>query len=169
MEVAPQHEWTFERRDAKGALIDTGAAKGKFAFYGQTADGLFTAWLDGANFVGPERIWWYTVDEPAGKIDDPTWKSKIAVTYRSTDWHSPGQLDDYATIYCNSDVEAAILSRRQLQCDQGFWDMQILAALRAKYTGDAEKLAAIAEIVREAADVGTVKAMDAARDRLLGL
>lgn len=230
--------------------------------------------------IGPDRIWWYPVDEPSGEIEDPTWKSKIAVAYRvaqeikrespenltmtdplpsflaskdidaalaklrecydiielyrpsitpktkalmerlkfpqvwsysittketpaakyrrdywenmrdgyreiaafwhmtqsaggdtfdSTDWYSPGHLDDYATLYCNSDVEAAILSRRQLQCDQGFWDMQILAALRAKHAGDAEKLAAIAEIVREAADVGTVKAMDAARDRLLGL
>lgn len=230
--------------------------------------------------IGPDRIWWYPVDEPSGNIEDPTWKSKIAVAYRigqeikrespenitmtnplpnflaskdidvalaklrecydiielyrpgitpktkalmerlkfpqvwsysittketpaatyrrdywenmrdgyreiatfwhmtqaaggdafdSTDWNSPGHLDDYATLYCNSDVEAAILSRRQLQCDQGFWDMQILAALRAKYAGDAEKLAAIAEVVREAADIGTVKAMDAARDRLLGL
>ena len=240
----------------------------------------FKEHVKGKYGIGPDRIWWYTVDEPSGKIDDLTWKSKIAVAYRigqeikrespenitmtnplpnflsskdidaalaklrecydiielyrpgittktkalmerlafpqvwsysittketpaatyrrdywenmrdgyreiatfwhmtqsaggdafdSTDWNSPGRLDDYATLYCNSDVEAAILSRRQLQCDQGFWDMQILAALRAKYVGNAGKLAAIAEIVREAADTGTVKAMEAARDRLLGL
>ena len=239
----------------------------------------FKEHVKGKYGIGPDRIWWYTVDEPSGKIDDLTWKSKIAVAYRigqeikrespenitmtnplpnflsskdidaalaklrecydiielyrpgittktkalmerlafpqvwsysittketpaatyrrdywenmrdgyreiatfwhmtqsaggdafdSTDWNSPGRLDDYATLYCNSDVEASILSRRQLQCDQGFWDMQILAALRAKYVGNAGKLAAIAEIVREAADTGTVKAI-AARDRLLGL
>ena len=230
--------------------------------------------------IGPDRIWWYTVDEPSGPIVDPTWKSKIAIAYRlaqeikrespenltmtdplpnflaskdidealtkfrecydiielyrpgitdktkalmerlkfpqvwtysivtketpaanyrrdywmnmrdgyreiatywhmtqaaggdafdSSDWNSPGHLDDYATLYSNADVEDSILSRRQLQCDQGFWDMQIIAALRAKYAGNAEKLAAIAEIIREAADIGTVRAMDDARNRLLGL
>ena len=50
-----------------------------------------------------------------------------------------------------------------------FEDARIVLYARRKFAGDAEMLARIEAIVKESADVGTMVAMDMARERLLGL
>ena len=89
--------------------------------------------------------------------------------FDSGDFSKPGRYDDYASLYVDFANDAALLSRRQLAADMGYEDARLVMWLRKRFKGDAASLARVDAIVKEAADKGTMSAMDAARDRLLGL
>lgn len=78
-------------------------------------------------------------------------------------------ITDYATIYVDFDHDTTMLSRRQLAADQGAEDARLIMFLLGRCGEDASKSAAVRGIVKTAADAGTMKAMDDARDRLLDL
>lgn len=65
--------------------------------------------------------------------------------------------------------DAVLLSRRQLAADRGFEETRLVMWLRNRFKGDTDSLAKVDAIVKEAADAGTMSAMDKARDRLLEL
>ena len=89
--------------------------------------------------------------------------------FDSNDFTTPGRYDDYATLYVDFANDAALLSRRQLAADMGFEDVRLITWLRNRFKDDAATLAKADAIVKEAADAGTVSAMDEARDRLLDI
>ena len=89
--------------------------------------------------------------------------------FDSNDFTTPGRYDDYASLYVDFANDAALLSRRQLAADMGFEDVRLVMWLRNRFKGDAASLAKVDAIVKEAADAGTMSAMDKARDRLLDL
>ncbi len=76
---------------------------------------------------------------------------------------------DYATLYVDFDHDSNLLSRRQLAADQAAEDVWLVMFLRKKYSGDSAVLATIRNIVKNAADAGTMKAMAEARRRLIDL
>jgi hypothetical protein len=76
---------------------------------------------------------------------------------------------DYATLYVDFDHDSNLLSRRQLAADQAAEDARLVMFLRKKYSGDSAVLATIRNIVKNAADAGTMKAMAEARRRLIDL
>ena len=87
--------------------------------------------------------------------------------FDSTDFTTPGRYDDYASLYVDFANDAALLSRRQLAADIGFEDMRLITWLRNRFRNDPIKRMKIEAIVKDAADVGTMSAMDKARERLL--
>ena len=89
--------------------------------------------------------------------------------FDSNDFTTPGRYDDYASLYVDFANDAALLSRRQLAADMGYEDVRLVMWLRNRFKGDAAMLAKVDAIVKEAADAGTVSAMDEARDRLLDI
>ena len=89
--------------------------------------------------------------------------------FDSNDFTTPGRYDDYASLYVDFANDAALLSRRQLAADMGYEDVRLVMWLRNRLKNDAALLAKVDAIVKEAADSGTVSAMDEARDRLLDI
>ena len=90
----------------------------------------------------------------------------------STDTYRGGKNPcDYGSVYADWDHDGLMLSRRQIAADMGFDDVRLVLWLRAKAKekGDAALSAKIDAIVKKAADAGSMKAMDAARDALLAL
>ena len=87
--------------------------------------------------------------------------------FDSNDFTTPGRYDDYASLYVDFDNDAALLSRRQLAADMGYEDVRLVMWLRNRFRGDPAMLAKIDAIVKEAADKGTMSAMDIARNQLL--
>jgi len=90
-------------------------------------------------------------------------------TFDSTDCHSPDRYTDWATLYVDFANDAALLSRRQLAADMGAEEARLVMVLRRRFAGDATKLRRITEIIEKAVKVGTMTAMDAAREQLLDL
>ena len=139
--------------------------------------------------AGFKEVWTYSIitkETPAAKYRRDYWENmrdgyrEIATFWHMTDCaggdaldsadcHRKGHYDDYATIYVDYDNDAAMLSRRQLAHDNGFEEARLILCCRARAKGDAAKLKRIDEIVRTAADDGSMAAMDAARNKLLGL
>ena len=89
--------------------------------------------------------------------------------FDSNDFTTPGRYDDYASLYVDFANDAALLSRRQLAADVGYEDVRLVKWLRSRFMNDPIKLAKVDAIVKEAADAGTMSAMDKARDMLLDL
>ena len=89
--------------------------------------------------------------------------------FDSNDFTSPGRYDDYASLYVDFSNDAALLSRRQLAADMGYEEVRLVMWLRSRFKGNSAMLAKVDAIVKEAADKGTMSAMDSARDRLLSL
>lgn len=86
-----------------------------------------------------------------------------------TDPAAPGRYDDYASLYVDWTLDTALLSRRQLAADIAAEDAKIVLFLRRRFKDDPAMLAKVEAIVKQAADVGTMSAMDSARDDLLAL
>ena len=86
-----------------------------------------------------------------------------------TDPASPGRYEDYASLYVDWSLGTALLSRRQLAADIAAEDAKIVLFLRRKFKDDPAMLAKVEALVKQAADIGTMSAMDAARDDLLAL
>ena len=99
--------------------------------------------------------WWHLDQTSGGDGLDSTDGGKVTT--------------DYATVYVDFDHDATMLSRRQLAADQGAEDARLIMFLLGRCGEDASKSAAVRGIVKTAADAGTMKAMDDARDRLLDL
>ncbi len=89
--------------------------------------------------------------------------------FDSNDFTTPGRYDDYASLYVDFANDNVLLSRRQLAADMGFEETRLVMWLRNRFKNDAALLAKVDAIVKEAADSGTVSAMDDARDRLLDI
>lgn len=89
--------------------------------------------------------------------------------FDSVDFSTPGRYDDYASLYVDFASDAALLSRRQLAADMGFEEARLVMWLRKRFKGNAAALAKVNAIVKDAADKGTMSAMDSARDRLLSI
>ena len=89
--------------------------------------------------------------------------------FDSNDFTSPGHYDDYASLYVDFANDAALLSRRQLAADIGYEDVRLIMWLRKRFKGNPAMLAKVDAIVKEAADKGTMSAMDSARDSLFSL
>ena len=109
---------------------------------------------DGYREISP---FWHMDEAAGGDMFDPH------------DSNRPGRYEDYASLYADFDRGTALLSRRQLAYDQGCEDARLILCLRERFRADATDLARVDAIVREAADVGTMAAMDAAREELLHL
>ena len=77
--------------------------------------------------------------------------------------------EDYSSLYVDFANDAALLSRRQLAADMGFEETRLIMWLRKRFKGDPAMLAKIDAIVKEAADKGTMSAMDSAHHSLLAL
>ena len=132
------------------------------------------------------EVWTYSIltkETSAVKYRRDTWEN-LRDGYReiATFWHmdscaggdnfdstdgKDGHFDDYATFYVDWDHGTSLLSRRQLAADMAFEEARLVLLLRARHANDPERLARIEAIVKQAADVGTMAAMDAARERLL--
>jgi hypothetical protein len=74
---------------------------------------------------------------------------------------------DEGSFYFDYDSGDFLQSRRSIAHDIGHEDLKLVKALRAKYANDAKRLAEIRRTVKEAADKGTMAAMDEAREKLL--
>ncbi len=99
--------------------------------------------------------WWHLDQTSGGDGLDSTDGGKVTT--------------DYATVYVDFDHDATMLSRRQLAADQGAEDARLIKYLLWKCGSDASRRTAVQNVVKEAADAGTMNAMDAARARLLDL
>ena len=99
--------------------------------------------------------WWHMDETSGGDGFDSTDGGKVTT--------------DYATLYVDFDHDSSLLSRRQLAADQAFEDARLILFLRKQFAGDKVKLDAVDAIVKSAADTGTMKAVDAARKKLLDL
>ena len=99
------------------------------------------------------------------------WHMTVAAgsPFDSNDFTKPGRYDDYASLYVDFANDAVLLSRRQLAADMGYEDVRLVMWLREKFREDMPKLAKVDAMVKEAADAGTMSAMDAARNGLLDL
>ena len=75
----------------------------------------------------------------------------------------------YGSCIVDWDYDLIALSRRQLGADMAYQEGRLVVYLRRKFAGDAAKLAQIDEIVKTAADAGTMPAMNAALEKLLEL
>ena len=89
--------------------------------------------------------------------------------FDSNDFTNPGRYDDYASLYVDFANDSVLLSRRQLAADMGFEDARLIMWLRKRFKDDSESLAKVGAIVGEAADKGTISAMDVARAILLSM
>ncbi len=89
--------------------------------------------------------------------------------FDSNDFTTPGRYDDYASLYVDFANDAALLSRRQLAADMGYEDVRLVLWLRKRFTGNPARRAKVDAIVKEAANKGTMSAMDSARDSLFSL
>ena len=89
--------------------------------------------------------------------------------FDSSDFTNPGRFDDYASLYVDFGKDEVMPSRRQIAADMGFEEARLIMWLRNRFKGDAAKLEKIESVVREAADTGTMAAMDRAREELLGM
>ena len=67
------------------------------------------------------------------------------------------------------DYDLIALTRRQLGADMADHEGRLVLYLKRKFAGDAAKLAQIDAIVKTAADVGSMPALDAALEQLLEL
>ena len=76
---------------------------------------------------------------------------------------------DYGSVYADWDLDTVLSSRRQIAADIGFEEARLILWLREKAKGSESLSAQIESIVKTAADVGTMAAMDAARESLLSL
>lgn len=74
---------------------------------------------------------------------------------------------DEGSFYFDYDSGDFLQSRRSIAHDIGHEDLKLVKALRVKYANDAKLLAEIRRTVKEAADKGTMAAMDEAREKLL--
>lgn len=134
-----------------------------------------------------QEIWTYSiegVETPPVKYRRDLWENmrdgfrEIAPFWNMTDLsgddafdpndsHRPGRYTDYASLYADFDNDTALLSRRQIAYDQGCEDARLVMCLRQRFKDDAPRIERINALVREAADAGTMAAMDAARENLL--
>lgn len=89
--------------------------------------------------------------------------------FDSADCGAPGLHADYATLYVDWDMDALLTSRRQMAADMAAEEGRLILFLRRKFKTDMARLRQVDAIVKEAADLGTMSAMDAARERLLSL
>lgn len=76
---------------------------------------------------------------------------------------------DEGSFYFDYDSGNFLQSRRSVAHDIGHEDLKLVKALRLKYADDADRLAEIERIVKEAAGRGTMAAMDGARKTLLSM
>ena len=89
--------------------------------------------------------------------------------FDSADYSNKGRYTDWASMYMDFDNDAGLLSRRQLAADMGAEDARLIMLLRKKFKNDPAVSRRIDEIVKCAADDGSMSAMDAAREELLSL
>ena len=80
-----------------------------------------------------------------------------------------GREHGYGSCIVDRDYDLIALTRRQLGADMAYHEGRLVLYLRRKFAGDAAKLAQIAAIVKTAADVGSMPALDAALEQLLEL
>ena len=80
-----------------------------------------------------------------------------------------GREYSYGSCIVDRDYDLIALSRRQLAADMAYHEGRLVLYLRRKFAGDTAKLARIDAIVKAAADVGSMTALEAALEALLGL
>lgn len=108
---------------------------------------------------GPVAAYWHMMSHAGGDGFDST----DAFGYKA------GEYSDYGTLFVDFDLDTGLLSRRQLAADQGHYDAKVVAALRRRFMSDPSRLAEIDQVIRNAADTGTMDAMDSAIDILLSI
>ena len=89
--------------------------------------------------------------------------------FDSSDCSAPGRYADYCTLYVDWDLDSLLASRRQLAADMATEDAKVILFMRRKYKDDPATLGKVEAIVKEAADTGSMEAMDIAREKLLSL
>ena len=80
-----------------------------------------------------------------------------------------GREHGYGSCIVDRDYDLIALTRRQLGADMAYQEGRLVLYLRRKFASDAAKLEQIDAIVKTAADVGSMQAMDAALEQLLEL
>ena len=122
------------------------------------------------NPVTYRRDYWQNMSDGSREIATFWHMTQAAGSpFDSNDFTTPGRYDDYASLYVDFANDAALLSRRQLAADMGYEDVRLVMWLRNRFRGDPARRAKIDAIVKEAADKGTMSAMDSARDSLFSL
>ena len=105
-------------------------------------------------------VYWHVDRMAGGDGFDSTDTMDAANDHRTT---------DEGSFYFDYDSGNFLPSRRSIAHDIGHEDLKLVRALRTKYANDAGKLAEIERIVKNAANLGTMAAMDAARLELLAI
>ena len=127
-----------------------------------------------------KNVWAYHITgkdgEPA-KYRAPIWQNlRDGFSEVVSFWHldesaafDSGPRHPYGSCYIDWDNDELILSRRQLAADMAAEEGRLVNYLRLKFKADPAKLAQVNDLVKSAADAGTMTAIDAALARLLDL
>ena len=171
-------------KDAPAALARLRECYDILELYRPALTGQLRKMIDSFGF---KELWTYSIlgsDTPPAKYRRDLWEN-MRDGYReiSPFWHMdeaaggdmfnandsnrPNRYEDYASLYVDFDRGSALLSRRQLAYDQGCEDARLVICLRNRFKGNESACARVDTIVRQAADAGTMVAMESAREELL--
>ena len=114
-------------------------------------------WENARDGFGPVASYWHLDAMAGGDGFDPTDANKRGVT------------TDYGTVYADFDNGSVLSSRRQLASDAGYDDIRLVYAVRERTRGNPAKAARVEAIVKEAADAGTMAAIEKGRAELVAL